>query len=72
MEDKTLGFTKQQMRIIDMMVFSPFMMFASTKVDSKFYKYGLIFFAITTFAYNYINYQKHNEKVTNSTPSDND
>jgi len=55
---KTLGVTKQQMRIFDILVYSPFLFWASTKTSNKIAKYGLITLGVTTIIYNAINYQK--------------
>ena len=59
--DKTFGFTKQQVRLFDIFVFSPFLFWASTKTSNKIAKYGLITLGITTIIYNGINYNK--EKI---------
>ena len=58
---KTFGVTKQQMRIFDIVVFSPFLFWASTKTSNKLAKYGLITLGVTTIIYNAINYNK--EKI---------
>lgn len=57
-QDKTFGLTKQQVRLLDIFVFSPFLFWASTKTSNKVAKYGLIAFGITTIAYNSVNYVK--------------
>jgi len=55
---KTLGFTKQQVRVLDIIVFSPFLFWASTKTTNKVAKYGLITLGLMTLVYNSINYAK--------------
>jgi hypothetical protein len=55
---KTFGVTKQQMRIFDILVYSPFLFWASTKTSNKIAKYGLITLGVTTIIYNAITYQK--------------
>ena len=55
---KTFFVTKQQMRVFDILVFSPFLFWASTKVNSEVAKYGLITLGVTTIIYNAINYRK--------------
>lgn len=56
--DKTFGITKQQMRLVDIFLFSPFLFWASTKTSNNIAKYGLVTLGITTIIYNYINYKK--------------
>ena len=56
--DKTFGVTKQQMRVFDIFVFSPFLFWASSKTSNKIAKYGLITLGVTTIIYNAINYIK--------------
>jgi hypothetical protein len=63
MESKTFGVTKQQMRVFDMLVFSPFLFFASTKTTNTIAKYGLITLGVTTILYNAINYKKEKTKI---------
>ena len=62
--DKTFGVTKQQVRLFDIFVFSPFLFWASTKTSNKIAKFGLITLGITTIIYNGINYNKE-KKDTN-------
>jgi hypothetical protein len=59
---KTFGVTKQQMRIFDIIVFSPFLFWASTKTSNNLAKYGLITLGVTTIIYNAINYKKEKNK----------
>ena len=54
-----LGITKQQIRLIDIFVFAPFLFWASTKVENKVVKYGLITLGVTTLVYNAYNYAKN-------------
>ncbi len=61
--DKTFGVTKQQMRIFDILVFSPFLFWASTKTSNNIAKYGLITLGVTTIIYNAINYQKEKKNI---------
>ena len=55
---KTFFVTKQQMRLFDVFVFSPFLYWASTKTENSTAKRGLILLAITTLIYNGYNYIK--------------
>jgi hypothetical protein len=59
METKTFGFTLQQVRIMDVVVVSPFLFWASTKTSHVQAKYGLITLGILTLTYNGINYLKN-------------
>ena len=59
--DKTLGLTKQQVRLVDIVVFSPFLFWASTKTENKVAKYGLFILGATTLIYNAINYNKEKQ-----------
>lgn len=59
---KTFGVTKQQMRLFDIFVFSPFLFWASTKTENRLAKYGLITLGFTTMLYNAINYKKEKQK----------
>ena len=63
MEDKTFFLNKQQVRLIDIFVYSPFCFWAATKTENKIAKYGLVFLGISTLAYNAINYQKEKLNV---------
>lgn len=53
---KTFGFTKQQVRLMDIFIVAPFLFWASSKTDNKLAKSGLMFFGLTTFIYNAYNY----------------
>ena len=50
------------MRIFDIIVFSPFLFWASTKTSNNLAKYGLITLGVTTIIYNAINYKKEKNK----------
>jgi hypothetical protein len=50
------GITKQQVRLIDVFVISPFLFWVSTKVDNKVIKYSLLTLSAMTFIYNGYNY----------------
>ena len=41
-KEKTFGFTFQQVRIMDIIIVTPFLFWASTKTSEKKAKYGLI------------------------------
>jgi len=58
---KTYFMTKQQMRLIDIFAFSPFIIWASTQTQNSTAKYGLLFLAFTTMTYNAYNYIKEKE-----------
>jgi hypothetical protein len=58
---KTYFMTKQQMRLVDIFIFSPFLVWASTQTQNSTAKYGLLFFAFTTITYNAYNYIKEKE-----------
>ena len=60
-EYKTFFVTKQQMRLFDVFVFSPFLYWASTKTTNSVAKYGLVLLAITTLTYNAYNYMKESD-----------
>lgn len=55
---KTFGFTKQQVRLIDIFVITPFLLYASQKTKSKPVQYALIGLAVATLLYNGVNYVK--------------
>ena len=60
--DKTFGFTTQQVRLMDVFVITPFLLWASTKTSHKQVKYGLIALGILTLTYNGVNYLKNIKK----------
>jgi hypothetical protein len=53
------GITKQQVRLIDVFIISPFLFYASTKTDNKVVKYSLIALGVSTLIYNGYNYLKN-------------
>jgi hypothetical protein len=57
--DKTFGFTTQQVRIMDIVIVTPFLFWASTKVSDRTTKYGLIVLGLLTLTYNGHNYLKN-------------
>jgi hypothetical protein len=58
---KTYFMTKQQVRLIDIFILSPFLIWASTQTQNSTAKYGLLLFAFTTMTYNAYNYIKEKE-----------
>lgn len=56
MESKTLGFTKQQVRLMDIFIIAPFLFWAASKTENKIAKSGLIVIGALTLIYNGINY----------------
>ena len=57
--EKTFGFTTQQVRVMDVVIVAPFLFWASSKVSHKATKYGLIALGILTLTYNGYNYLKN-------------
>jgi len=47
-----LGFNKQQVRIIDIFIISPFLFYTATKTNDKFIKYSLFGLSTMTLLYN--------------------
>jgi len=60
--EKTFGFTFQQVRIMDIVFVTPFLLWASTKTTNKQAKYGLIALGVLTLTYNGVNYLKNFKK----------
>jgi hypothetical protein len=60
--DKTFGFTTQQVRLMDVFIVTPFLLWASTKTTNKTAKYGLLTLGLLTFAYNGFNYIRNQKK----------
>lgn len=54
-----LGIDKQNVRLIDVFIISPFLFWASTKTDNKIAKYSLVTLGIATLMYNGYNYLKN-------------
>jgi hypothetical protein len=61
--DKTFGFTTQQVRLMDILIVTPFLFYASMKVSDKATKYGLIALSVLTLTYNGHNYLKNRKKA---------
>ena len=59
-EVKSFGMTKQQVRLVDIIVICPFLFWASSKSTNLTMQYGLFAIATTTLIYNGYNYIKAN------------
>jgi hypothetical protein len=57
--EKTFGFTTQQVRLMDILIVTPFLIWASTKTSNKQAKYGLIALGVLTLTYNGHNYLRN-------------
>jgi len=66
LEDKTFGFTKQQVRLMDIFIVAPFLFYASSKTPNNTIKYGLIGLGALTLLYNATNYIKQKNAETPS------
>jgi hypothetical protein len=60
--DKTFGFTTQQVRLMDVFIVVPFLLWASTKTTDKNAKYGLVTLSLLTLSYNGFNYIRNKKK----------
>jgi hypothetical protein len=60
--DKTFGFTTQQVRLMDVFLVTPFLIWASTKTTNKNAKYGLVGLGVLTLAYNGYNFLRNYKK----------
>jgi hypothetical protein len=66
MSDKTFGFTKQQVRLMDVFIVAPFLFYSATKTPNNTIKYGLIGLGALTLLYNATNYIKQKNAETPS------
>jgi hypothetical protein len=60
--EKTFGFSTQEVRLMDVFIVTPFLIWASTKTTNKNAKYGLVGLAVLTLAYNGYNFIRNYKK----------